>query len=342
MKNPNGYGTVVKLSGNRRKPYAVRKTIGFNKKGHPIYQPIGYTETREEGLEMLALYNHEPWNIDRDKVTLKMLYERWLEVKFPKLGDATQKSLKSAYKHCKKYENAIYRKLRSFDMQDCIDNCGCGYSTQWAIKNLFGHLDRFAFEIDIIDKMYSQITTAEPVPETSKKPFTDDEIKILYENKDDEWVETIILYNFTGFRLNELLSIEITSIDLDEGIFKGGSKTNSGKNRIVPVHSYIQYIVEKRVKTNRKYLIELEGKKLSKSKYYEFWNETMEKLGLNHTPHECRHFFRTKLDAVGANKKCTDLMMGHKSKDVGERRYTHKTIQELKDEIEKIKFDFWV
>ena len=35
-------------------------------------------------------------------------------------------------------------------------------------------------------------------------------------------------------------------------------------------------------------------------------------------------------------------MMGHKSKDVGERRYTHKTIQELKAEIEKIKFDFWV
>ena len=54
MKNPNGYGTVVKLSGNRRKPYAVRKTIGFNKKGYPIYQTIGYKETRETGMEMLA------------------------------------------------------------------------------------------------------------------------------------------------------------------------------------------------------------------------------------------------------------------------------------------------
>ena len=50
MKNPNGYGTVVKLSGNRRKPYAVRKTVGFNEKGHPIYLPIGYAETREEGM----------------------------------------------------------------------------------------------------------------------------------------------------------------------------------------------------------------------------------------------------------------------------------------------------
>ena len=42
MKNPNGYGSVVKLSGRRRNPFAVRKTIGFNEKGHPIYKTIGY------------------------------------------------------------------------------------------------------------------------------------------------------------------------------------------------------------------------------------------------------------------------------------------------------------
>ena len=93
---------------------------------------------------------------------------------------------------------------------------------------------------------------------------------------------------------------------------------------------------------NKKYLIEWEGKKLSKSQYYIFWNEMMEKLEMKHTPHECRHTFRTKLDSAGANKKCIDLMMGHKSKDVGERTYTHKTFEELRQAIELIKFDFWV
>lgn len=29
MRLPNGYGNVSKLSGNRRKPWRVRKTIGF-------------------------------------------------------------------------------------------------------------------------------------------------------------------------------------------------------------------------------------------------------------------------------------------------------------------------
>lgn len=30
MKLPNGYGSVVKMSGKRRKPYMVRKTIGWH------------------------------------------------------------------------------------------------------------------------------------------------------------------------------------------------------------------------------------------------------------------------------------------------------------------------
>ena len=62
----------------------------------------------------------------------------------------------------------------------------------------------------------------------------------------------------------------------------------------------------------------------------------MEQLGFDHCPHECRHTLRSRLDSAGANKKCIDLILGHKSKDVGERVYTHKTIEELKQAIELI------
>ena len=62
MRLPNGYGSVVKMSGKRRKPYMVRKTIGWHldeTKGRQIqdFQIIGYAETRAEGLRMLAEYN---------------------------------------------------------------------------------------------------------------------------------------------------------------------------------------------------------------------------------------------------------------------------------------------
>jgi hypothetical protein len=76
MRNPNGYGTVAKLSGKRRRPYIVKKTVGWNEKRQPIYDIIGYAETREAGNIMLAEYNRDPWDVDRAKITLQQLFER--------------------------------------------------------------------------------------------------------------------------------------------------------------------------------------------------------------------------------------------------------------------------
>ena len=251
MKNPNGYGSVVKLSGNRRNPFAVRKTTGWNEKGHPIYLTIGYAPTREEGNIMLALYNNDPYDVDAVKVTLKELWKLFQEKKLLKLNKSTRGSLTSAFKHTKKYHDMKYKDLKSFHMQDCIDNCGCGYSTQWAIKNLFGHLDKFALELDVINKSYAQLTTAESIPETTKIPFSEEEIKILWEHEKEEWVDSILLFLYTGFRISELLNIKIEDIDLAQGTIQGGTKTNAGKNRIIPIHPKIFHIIKFRVQSGQ-------------------------------------------------------------------------------------------
>lgn len=39
----------------------------------------------------------------------------------------------------------------------------------------------------------------------------------------------------------------------------------------------------------------------------------------------------------GANKVCIDRIMGHSSGNTGEKIYTHKTLEELKEAIELIK-----
>ena len=62
MKLPNGFGTVVKLSGNRRRPYVVKEGKSGQQK------IIGYAATKEEGLEMLAKFSNDPWDIDGVKV----------------------------------------------------------------------------------------------------------------------------------------------------------------------------------------------------------------------------------------------------------------------------------
>ena len=286
---------------------------------------------------MLAEYNKSPWDIDTSKITLNELFELWLKKKGVKLGSSNLASLKSAYKHCKDLEKCRYKDIRSYQMQETIDNCGKGYSTQGAIKNLWGHLDRFALELDVISKCYSELLTSAPIPETKKKPFTDEEVKRVWDNQQLPFADSVIFFLYTGFRISEVLEIKISNIDLKQGTIQGGTKTAAGKNRIVPIHSKIEPIVNKRINQSKSgYLFEYNGQKLTESTYRAIWNSLMQQLHMNHTPHETRHTFRSRLDSAGANKKCIDLIMGHKSKDVGERVYTHKTIAELKLNIELV------
>lgn len=333
MKNPNGYGSVVKLSGNRRKPYCARKTSGWNDKGYPIYKVIGYFAERQEAMIALAEYNRNPFDVDLSKITMKELFEKWSKRDFSKMSKPSASSHKSAFKHASALHNAPYKNIKAYQMQEVIDNCGYGYSTQGAIKNLFGQLDRFAMELDVINKCNSALISAAPIPPSSKVPFTEDEITAVWNISDQEWVDSVLFFLYTGFRIGEMTTIECANVNLEEMTIKGGIKTKAGKDRIVPIHPKIQGFVRNRMSEGNKFLFSYKGKKLSATQYYIFWNQIMEQLSMSHTPHECRHTFRSRLDSAGANKRCIDLLMGHTSKDVGERVYTHKTLDELKDTI---------
>ena len=87
MKLPNGYGSVVKLSGKRRKPYIVRKTVGwhYDKEKDKQVQDfiiVGYAVTRAEGLQMLADYNNNPFDSRAAKMTFAEVYEEWSKRKY--------------------------------------------------------------------------------------------------------------------------------------------------------------------------------------------------------------------------------------------------------------------
>mgnify|MGYP002623342719 CR=1 FL=1 len=331
MKLPNRYGSVTKLSGNRRRPWIIKEGISGKQK------VIGYAETKGAALAILASYNQNPWDIKTDKITLKELYELWLEKRAVKLGKSNQAVLKSAYKHCSRLSSMKYIEIKSYHMQDTIDECGRGASTQATIKSLWVHLDKFALELDIVQKRYSDILTSETPPETTKEIFTDKEVNRLWENKNLPWVDSVLFLLYTGFRISEMINLKIEKVDLEEQTMTGGTKTAAGKNRIVPIHSKILDIVKKRYSQSKGgYLFEHEGKRLKDGAYRKIWSNIMDTLKMNHTPHECRHTFRSRLDSAGANKVCIDRIMGHKSRDTGERVYTHKNIDELKLNIEKI------
>lgn len=91
----NGFGNISKLSGNRRKPFRVRKTIGYNEKGHQIYETLGYFENYTLAFQALVEYNKAPFDLKSKDTTLKELLDLWFEEEKEKLRPATLKTLKS-------------------------------------------------------------------------------------------------------------------------------------------------------------------------------------------------------------------------------------------------------
>ena len=336
MRNPNGFGSVVKLKGKRRKPFRVQKTNGYNDKGQPILLIVGYAATREEGMILLSKFNNEPWDVQNDKLTFSDVYNLFVKYKMSSFSIGSQRCMKTAYHWCEPIFNIRYKDLRSFHMQECIDKCPRSVSSKGGIKTLFYHLDRFAMERDIIAKSYSFLISAGAIPETNRTPFTMDQISMVwdfYYIHQELPFGMILILLYTGFRINELLSLKISDVDFTASTLKGGLKTRAGKDRVIPIHSDILPIVKSYYNANNFYLFPWHNS----AAFYPLWHQMMDLLQIKKTPHECRHTFESMLDDANANRKCIDLLMGHTSKSVGLRVYTHKTLDDLRATINLLK-----
>lgn len=339
MRHPNGYGCVTKLSGKRRKPFVARITAGHNSKGNQIYSVIGYYPTRKEALTALAQYNAQPYDIELSKITLKDLFEIWSATELPKLGESLQYSHRAAYKYCKHLENIPYRNLRKAQMQDCIDRCGKSESTQTNIANLFRTLDRYAYDQDIIVKQYSANLTTSTTEKKKRNPFSKDEIKSIEAHAGQPLYDETLFMLYTGCRVSEMLLVRSKDIDLYNRTLTLGVKTDAGRNRIIPIHHKLEPIIKAHIGAEHLFAMPRSTTaknpdKALQTKFLKDWQA----LFPDHDTHDCRHTFRSQLDRQEANRACVNLIMGHKGSDVGERVYTHKTIQELIGTIDLLDF----
>lgn len=342
-KNPNGYGSVVKLSGKRRNPFAVRKTVGYDDRAYPIYSIVGYYPSRKDAMLALAQFNTKPYDVSRINISFKDLFKEWSDSEFPQMKDSSKSAHRASYKHCEALYFMPYRDIRKADMQRCIDNCGRSYATQQNIRNLFVQLDKYAYDNDIIEKAYSvNLRTGEKEVTIKRSLFTDKEVQKLHNHIGKECVDETLFLLYTGCRVTEMLSLTQDCIDYDQGIMRFGIKTAAGKNRVVPIHEKLLPILK--AHTNHDIVFYNEKWSLcSKPKYVyavflRNWNAMLASLGMDHTTHDARHTVRSKLDSAEANKVCIDLIIGHKNSDIGERIYTHKTLDELKIALSKLSY----
>lgn len=174
---------------------------------------------------------------------------------------------------------------------------------------------------------------AQTAPESTREPFTDDEISLLWKHKNDPIIDIVLIFIYSGWRITEFTNLEIANIDLEQGTMKGGIKTQNGKNRIVPIHSKIRPFIEKYYSKDKIYLCSEKSTPLNVTILRRQWIASLEKLNITgKTPHCARHTFETLLDRYGANKRCRDLMTGHN------KRYWRQSLQPQNDRRTKTEY----
>lgn len=338
MKNPNGYGTVYKLSGNRRKPYVAKKAAIYDDEGKHIQKAIGYYATRKEALQALALYNANPYDLDSAKTTIAELFETFKERKYDKISKSGVYVYNAAFKHLAPLHNKPIKDIKSYEIQRIIDNMDRSWQTKSHVQALIHQLFDIAIELDIVQKNYAEfVKVGEKEKSEIHKPFTNEEIQILWDNVLKDYADTVLIMIYTGMRPSEMLQLKKDDIDLEKRVMIGGLKTKAGKNRQIPIAKSIYKLIEHRYNYCNKYLIEgLRGKKLHYVNYKFSYDQLMKELNFSHLPHDCRHTFVTMADAKGINNTIIKKIVGHSSQDVTEGIYTHKSLEMMLEAVDSL------
>ena len=323
MRNPNGYGSITKLSGKRRNPYVVRIACKYSTDGKTLkeHRPVlGYYHTRAEALKALSDYNKDPYDITAE-TTFGEIYDKWIVTK--KISPGTLAGYRTAYEKCAELRGMPIKDIRLQHMQAVVDRWSHQSATQVrVIISIMRGVCGYAMRYDMIVKDWSQYLTSEHAEaKLVRKPYTEEEIDALWAAPPSELRDIALLMLYTGFRARELLLMPETGIDLTDYIYTGGSKTAAGKDRKVPMHHRIQPIAERYP----------HGFSVCYGVYYN-WIKAA-----GHTPHDTRHTFVSRLQTAGADHVCIERLVGHASHGVTDKVYTHKDIDELRRAVELLR-----
>lgn len=226
------------------------------------------------------------------------------------------------------------------------------------IKSMFNLMLDYALEYEIVDRNYARTfqLSGDIIQEKEEArrghiPFNEKEIQLLWDNLDNfKYADVILIQCYSGWRPQELGLIKLQNVDLKNWTFMGGLKTDAGKDRIVPIHTKIRPLVQKRYeeaqKLGSKYLINAtdtkthcSSQKFTYDKYRERFRKIRDALGINpdHRAHDGRMHFITMAKKYDVDEYAIKYIVGHTITDLTEKVYTKRELEWLQNEIEKIK-----
>lgn len=330
-KRVNGSGNISKLSGNRTKPWMARKNDIC----------IGTFATRAEAQKALERITDVTVN-DKFNMTFAEVYERWHAEHQREISASMDNNYKLAFKQCHQLHQMKMRKILRSDYQAAIialEVQGKSKSTCNKLRVLFSQLGRWAMDEGITLTNPAEELTTVAKQKSTREIFTEEDIKAIRKSRLHAADIALILIS-CGCRPGELFSVPI--VNCREDHFIGGSKTDAGKNRVIPIGpdgiTAYQKLRAKAIADGCSCLIDgYEGQNKTAPNFTKRdWRELMEEIGRpGMTPYCCRHTFITRAIRSGVELPVLEAIVGHVDKETT-KIYTHLHAGDLVDAVQVI------
>lgn len=350
MKLPNGYGSIYKLSGNRRLPYTIRITLSCRRdstgKRRWKYQYLGYYSSYEEALTQLVHLHDSTESICISyQPTFEQVFTRWSLENYPNISASNIRGYNAAFKICHDLHDTPFNMIDRKTLQDTIDHCGKNYPMLKKMKILFSSLYSYAILNDICTRDHSHYLNIKTYQgknpnHLTRHPFIANELNLLWEHASEKEGMIVLILVYSGCRIGELLQLKKEDIHLkDRFFYVSHAKTKAGI-RFVPIADKIYPLFEKIYHdSSGEYLIsDSTHADFTYQHYYKYhWQPFLRRLGMpEHKPHDTRHTCVTLLTHAKVDDKLIKRIIGHAGASVTERVYTHFDLEQLKEAINKI------
>lgn len=328
----------------------VRKTAGWHldqekEKQVQDYLIIGYAASKAEGLQMLAEFNNNPFDVRAGKITFQEIYNRWSAGKYPTISTSNVHGYEASYNVCNTLYSKTFKDIRLAELQFVVDTCGKNYPTLKKLKGLFSQLYDYAVKNDICNKNYAEFVDIlrykdKNPDQREKNKFTAQEIQRLWDLQENAYCQIVLMLIYNGCRISELLDLKKENVHLEEQYFDViSSKTESGLRKVPIADAVLTFYRMWYDSGDCPYLLHTpENKHFDYRNYYDsYFVALMEQIGMNHHPHETRHSCISLLAQAHVDQTIIKKIVGHAgAMTLTERVYTHLNIQELVEASNKI------
>ena len=340
----NGQGCAYK----RGSTWTAQVIVGWRTPKDPSQRPIpvkrtkGGFPTKRDALAACASLTKS-----RSRMTLKQVYDAWSASYASRVGESTMVCYASAFGHFATLHSTYIDLITANDLQDCMDSCPSGKRTHQNMKCVAGLLWAWAYDSDLVTRDVTKNLYIGKGETKQREPLTEDEVKIIRQAIPSEpYAAYIYALCYLGFRPGELLHLRKSDLHTEDDIIYlvGGSKTDAGRDRKVPVPQAILPIIQERLNVPGTDLLfpmavfsrkgAFKGYKQMTDAYLResVFKPLMARLGIaeGKVPYCARHTYSDKLKKADGDDKAKAALMGHTDYAFTRSHYQSTDLDDIK------------